>query len=52
VVSYLSDSPQNAKNKMLYKIITAKWLQTISWPQKIKRFTREILNKGTFVVNL
>jgi len=25
VVSYLSDSPQNAKNKMLYKIITAKW---------------------------
>jgi len=25
VVSYLSDSPQNAKNRMLYKIITAKW---------------------------
>jgi len=25
MVSYLSDSPQNAKNKMLYQIITAKW---------------------------
>jgi len=25
VVSYLSDSYQNAKNKLLYKIITAKW---------------------------
>jgi len=25
LVSYLSDSLQNAKNKLLYKIITAKW---------------------------
>jgi len=25
VVSYLSDSPQNAKNKLLYKIKAAKW---------------------------
>jgi len=28
VVSYLPNSLQNAKNKMLYKIRTAKWYQT------------------------
>ena len=37
---------------MLYEIRTPKWQQARSCLQKIKRLTRERLNKGTFVVNL